>query len=117
MILGESGQVGQGCQCFLPAETCPPWPVTAEAHIRASKGGQDCCSICFGSKDATKDTRDPPGGPDPLSSFSVISYHCYLAPDMSPKVTFDKEILIEMFKARTVWHCWMNFGGKASRYD
>ena len=118
MMLGESSQVGQGCQGFQPAESCPLWPATGEAHTRAAKAGQVCYYICFGSKDPTKETRDPlrgegggwqipppPPTVQPFSSFSVTSPHCYLARDMSPEITFGEEILAEKFKARALGLC------------
>ena len=62
----------------------------------------------------------PSRGPDPfvrpLSSFSVTSHHCYLAPDMSPEIPFSGEILVEKFKARAFWLYLMSFRGRALSY-
>ena len=52
----------------------------------------------------------------PLSSFSVTSHHCYLAPDMSPEIPFNGDILVEKFKARAFWLYLMSFRGSASSY-
>ena len=88
------------------------------AHTRC-KGWLRLLLGLFGSKDAIKETSDPPGGllfVRPLSSFSVTSHHCYLAPDMSPEIPFSGEILVEKFKARAFWLSLMSFGGRALSY-
>lgn len=57
---------------------------------------------------AEEETRHSPGSLIPschVSPFTVACHCCYLAPDISPKVTFDEEIVVEKFKARTVWLC------------
>lgn len=66
-----------------------------------------------GNKAFSRGARSPEW---PLSPFSVASYCCDLAPDISSKVTFGEEI-VEKFKARAVWLCRRSFGGRARRHD
>lgn len=108
MILGESSQAGRD-------EGRSPWPITQLQRLAKS-----ATMFALAPKMPPRQ-QGTSKGPDPLmwplSYFSVTSHRCYLAPDMSPKVTFGEEILVEKFKARAVWLCCMSFVGGASKHD
>lgn len=109
-----------GCQCFRPAESCLPMASGWRRAHRSCKGKPSLplyllwLKRCHqGNKAFSRGARSPEW---PLSPFSVASYCCYLAPDISSKVTFSEEI-VEKFKARAVWLCRRSFGGRAPRHD
>lgn len=84
-----------GCQCFRPAESCPPGPVAGEGHACGAEQAATATIFAL-AKRCHQGNKAPARVADALPPFSVASHCCYLAPDISPKVTFGEDPVEEL---------------------